>query len=112
MKRKIGAVLFVIYSIIAIAVTVLLLSFNDYRCSQIGEYTVYIANNDSFEPDFDKGSILIIEETSDKHVQIGDEIFLYKVVSSQEYEVVKAKLDNNGKKVTEKVIDLWYNHVC
>jgi len=93
MKKIIGATLFVVYSIVAIIVTVLLLSFNQYNISEIGGYTVYIANNDQLEPDFDKGSILIIEETSDKHVQIGDEIFLYKVISSQEYEVVKAKLE-------------------
>ena len=42
MKRVLGSILFVIYSIIAITVTVLLLSYNDYNCSEIGGYTVYI----------------------------------------------------------------------
>ena len=92
MKRKIGAVLFVIYSIIAITVTVLLLSFNEYNCSEIGDYTVYIVNNDALEPQYEEGSILIIKNTNDKHVQVGDEMFLYKVINSQEYEIVNAKL--------------------
>ena len=92
MKRIISAILFVIYSIIAITVTVLLLSFNDYNVSEIGDYTVYTVNNDSLEPEYDKGSILLIESTSDKHVNVGDELFLYKVINSQEFEVVTRTL--------------------
>lgn len=91
-KRVIGAILFVIYSIIAITVTVLLLSYNDYNCSELGGYTVYIVNDDALEPEYDEGSILIMESTSDKHVKIGDEIFLYKVINSREYELVSRKL--------------------
>lgn len=92
MKRKLVAVLFVIYSIIAITVTVLLLSFNEYNCSEIGGNTVYLVNNDAFEPEYEQGSILIIESTSDKHIQVGDEILLYKVYNSQEFEVISKKL--------------------
>ena len=88
MKKIVGAVLFVVYSIIAIAVTVLLLSYNEYNISEIGGYTVYIANNDALEPEYEQGSILLIEDTSDRHVKVGDEIFIYKVINSQEYEVI------------------------
>lgn len=86
MKRAIGAILFVIYSIIAITVTVLLLSYNEYNISQIGGYTVYIVKDDALEPKYPKGSILLIEETNDKHVNVGDEIFVYNVINSKEFE--------------------------
>ena len=92
MKRAIGTILFVIYAIIAILVTVLLLSYNEYNCSEIGGYTVYIVDDDSLEPEYEEGSILLIKETSDRHVQVGDEIFLYKVINSQEYEFVSRTL--------------------
>lgn len=91
-KRVISTILFIIYAIIAITVTVLLLSYNEYNISEIGDNTIYLLNNDALEPEYDQGSILIIEGTSDKHVQVGDEIFLYKVISSQEFEVVKRTL--------------------
>lgn len=97
MKRAVGTILFVIYAIIAILVTVLLLSFNEYNCSQIGGYTVYIVNDDSLEPEYEEGSILLIKETSDKHVQVGDEIFLYKVINSQEYEFVNKTLKEKAQ---------------
>lgn len=92
MRRILGGILLVVYSIIAITVTVLLLSYNEYNCSEIGGYTVCIVNDDSLEPEYKQGSILIIKATSDKNVQIGDEMFLYKVINSQEYELVNRTL--------------------
>lgn len=97
MKRAVGTILFVIYAIIAILVTVLLLSFNEYNCSQIGGYTVYIVDDDSLEPKYKEGSILLVKETNDKHVQVGDEIFLYKVINSQEYEFVNKTLKEKAQ---------------
>lgn len=97
MKRTIGAILFVIYSIIAIAVTVLMLSFNDYRCSEIGGYTVYIVRDDALEPEFKEGSILLIKSTNDKHVQVGDSLFFYKVINSEEFEFVNRTLQSKSQ---------------
>ena len=91
MKRVLGSILFVIYSIIAITVTVLLLSYNDYNCSEIGGYTVYIVKDDMLEPEYKEGSILIVKHSSDRNIKIGDEVFLYKVINSQEFEFVKRK---------------------
>ena len=100
MKKILGSILLVVYSIIAITVTVLLLSYNDYNCSEIGGYTVFIVNDDSLEPEYKQGSILLIKKTSDKNVQKGDNMFLYKVLNSQEYELVNRKLENKVQQGT------------
>ena len=109
MKRTIGAILFVIYSIIAITVTVLLLSFNEYNISEIGDYTVYIVKDDALEPKYEEGSILLIKNTNDKHVEIGDEIFYYKVLNSQEFEfrndTLQRKTQQNGNRVIYNVVE-------
>lgn len=94
MKRTLGAILFVIYSIIAIGVTVLLLSYNDYNCSEIGGYTVYIVKDDALEPEYKQGSILLVKSTSDKHFQVGDEAFFYKIINSTEFEFVSRTLES------------------
>lgn len=94
MKKVLGTILFVLYAIIAITVTVLLLSYNDYNNSQIGGYTVYIVKDDSLEPEYKQGSILLIKSTNDKNVQVGDKMFLYKVINSQEYEVIERTLES------------------
>lgn len=93
MKKVLGGILLVVYSIIAITVTVLLLSYNEYNCSEIGGYTVYIVNDDSLEPEYKQGSVLLVKHTSDKNVQSGDSMFLYRVINSQEYEFVERTLD-------------------
>lgn len=93
MKRTLGAILFVIYSIIAIGVTVLLLSFNDYNCSEIGGYTIYIVKDDALEPEYKQGSILLVKSTSDKHFEVGDEAFFYKIINSTEFELVNRTLE-------------------
>ena len=88
MKKVLGTILFVVYAIIAITVTVLLLSYNDYNNSVIGDYTVYIVTDDSLEPEYKQGSILLIKGTNDRNVQVGDQVFMYKVLNSSEYEVI------------------------
>lgn len=94
MKKVIGTILLVIYAIVAITVTILLLSYNQYNCSEIGGYTVFIVNDDSLEPDYKQGSILLIKGTKDRNVNVGDELFLYRVINSQEYELVNRKLED------------------
>jgi len=93
MRRTIGAILFVIYSIIAITVTVLILSFNEYKCSELGDYTVHIVQDDLLEPEYKQGSILIMKKTTDRNIQVGDEMFFYKVITSQEFEIVNRTLE-------------------
>ena len=108
MKKVLGGILLVVYSIIAITVTVLLLSYNDYNCSEIGGYTVYIVNDDSLEPKYKQGSILLIKGTNDKNIQVGDEMILYKVLNSQEYEVVTRTLadkQQQGRHIVYSVED-------
>ena len=93
MKRVMGAILFVVYSIIAITVTVLLLSFNEYKCSEVGGYTVFIVQDDALEPKYNEGSILLIKSTNTKHVNAGDKAFFYKVRNSQEFDFVTKTID-------------------
>ena len=106
MRKVLGTILFVVYAIIAITVTVLLLSYNEYNNSQLGGYTVYIVKDDSLEPQYKQGSILLIKSTTDKNVQVGDDLFLYRVLNSQEYEVVYKTLTEKaqqGRHVVYKI---------
>lgn len=96
MRGKLGTIFFVIYAVIAITVTVLLLSFNDYLCSEIGGYTVYIANDDTLSPDYPKGNLLLIKQTKDNNVNIGDELLLYQNISRTEYQVEKSVLEEKS----------------
>ncbi len=72
MKRIIGNVVFAIYAIIAVLVTICLLSYNDYKVSEFGNSTLIIIDSNEVEPYFKKGDIAILNK-KDK-IETGDKI--------------------------------------
>lgn len=92
MKRILGTIFFVAYAIIAIIVTVLLLSFNNYNCSEVGPFTFYIVRDDTMEPNYKLGDLLIIKSASDKNISEGDMLYFYDVINRDEYVVNYQKL--------------------
>lgn len=77
MKRVIGNIIFVIYAIIAVFVTVCLLSYNDYKISEFGSNSLIIIDNNSLEPNFYSGDLVIVNGR-DK-IEEGDNIFFYNI---------------------------------
>ena len=75
MKKTISNILFVIYAVIAIFVTVCLLSFNDYKVSEFGSKSFVLVTDNSLYPRFNKGDLVIV----DKKAQIinGRKAFFY-----------------------------------
>lgn len=63
--------------VIAIITTILLISFNDYRVSEFGEYSVFVVDNKSLEPHFKKNDIVIIKKDVEENYNIGDKVFFY-----------------------------------
>lgn len=85
MKKVLGSIAFVLYVIMVLTVTILLLSYNEYMCSEINGYTVYIVRDDMLEPNYVKGDLLLIKHVSDKNVNIGDKLYFYQNVSNNDY---------------------------
>lgn len=87
MKKVLGTIFIVIYSIIAITITILLLSYNEYMCSEINGYTLYIVKDDTLEPDFVKGDLIAIKKTDPEKIEVGDKLFIYQNITNSEYRV-------------------------
>ncbi len=103
MRSKLGNVFLFIYAIIAITVTFLLLSYNQYMCSEVGGYTLYIVKDESLEPDYVEGDLLLIKQSTDAGVEVDDKILLYQNISSSEFKIKNATLVEKvpqGKRVT------------
>lgn len=64
-----------IYLIIAIFSTICLLSLNDFRTVEFGDYTLLYIDKFSKNEFFDKGDLAIVEEAED--IKVGDKIFIY-----------------------------------
>ena len=108
MKRVLGTVFFVAYALMAILVTVLLLSFNNYNCSELGPYTFYIVRDDTMEPNYHLGDLLIIKSATDRNIKEGDMLYFYDVIKKDEYIVNYQKLmfkTQNTRHITYTVED-------
>lgn len=79
--KNIGRILFdiivCIWLVVAIFVTVCLLSYNEFKVSVFGKNTLLIIDSDEMEPEFMEGDLLIVKRNSDNKINIGDQVFYY-----------------------------------
>lgn len=112
--KKLGKIfaniLIVAYAIIAIVVTILLLSYNEYHCSVIGGYTFILVTDDELEDDgYPEGSLVLVKETKAKNINEGDYVFLYRYITTTQFEIkyaqVLAKDSSGGEYKTQYILE-------
>ena len=106
MKKVLGTIFIILYSIIAIGITILLLSYNEYMCSEINGYTIYIVKDDTLEPNFVKGDLLLVKKADRDRIKVGDKLFLYQNISSSEYKVRYGTLTGTSGYAQRTVYDI------
>ena len=85
--------LIIAYAVIAVAVTILMLSYNQYHCSVIGGHTFILVKDDELEDyGYPEGSLVIVKETKAKNINPGDKIFLYRKISNSQFEIKHAEV--------------------
>ena len=101
--KKVGRFLFSIiifaWLITAIFVTVCLLSYNQFRVTTFGKYSLIIVDSDELEPDYMEGDLLVVKRNSDNKIEVGDEVFFYNSAMNSEI------LLYHGKVQEKEVID-------
>lgn len=75
MKKALLNIIFVIYVIIAIFVTVCLLSYNQFKVTEFGDYSLVIIDSNDLEPNFNKGDLVILNK--DDEPEVGEKAFFY-----------------------------------
>lgn len=75
MKRIIWNTCVVIYAIIAIFVTICLLSYNKYKISEFKDISLVIIENRELEPEFNKGDLVIADRSY--KLEKGEKVFFY-----------------------------------
>lgn len=63
--------------IVAIFSTICLISFNEFRVSEFGDYSLFIIDNNELEPTFAKNDVVIIKKQSENSYKSGDLVFFY-----------------------------------
>lgn len=100
MKKIIVNILVIIYIIIAIFLTVLLLSYNDFKVTVIGGNSLIIIKDNDLSPEYNKGDLVIVN--SEDSVKIGQKVFYYE--SNDSKLKVKQGVIEESEQVTSKDI--------
>ena len=66
-----------VWLIIAIFVTVCLLSYNDFKVSTFGKNSLIIIDSDAMEPYFYEGDLAIVKRNSDNKIDVNDKVLFY-----------------------------------
>ncbi len=81
MKRTIGNILIIIYIVLAIAITMCLLNFNEYKITEFGDYSLIILTDDELNPEYSKGDLIIVHSTD--NIELGQNAFFYNTYDSE-----------------------------
>lgn len=84
MGKTIKRIIFGIYLVVAIIVTLLLLGYNDFKVTEFGNYTLLIIKDSSLEPEFNKGDLVIVNK--DSEILTGRKAFFYEA-NNQKMEI-------------------------
>ena len=82
-KKLIIGILITVYLVVAVFLTACLITYNDYKISIFGDKSLIIVDNKEFEPDYKKGTLLIIKKNANDDIKEGDSIFFYNHYKSQ-----------------------------
>ena len=73
----IKGVLISCWVVLAIFTTICLISYNDYKVSVFGDYSLFIVDNKELEPTFKKYDVVIVKKELSKRYQKDDHVFFY-----------------------------------
>jgi hypothetical protein len=77
-----GRTLLFLYFIVAIFLIASLLSFNEYNITVFGKTSFVVPQDDSLEPEFSRGDLLLIKRNDIADISEGDRIFFYETYSN------------------------------
>ncbi len=84
--KKVGKVLLEIvigcWFLIAIFVTVCLLSYNSFNVTTLGKSSLIIIDSDEMEPEYMEGDLVVVKRNSDSKINVGDPVFYYNAAKN------------------------------
>lgn len=97
MKKVLLNIVFGVYIIIAIFVTICLLSYNEYKVTEFGDYSLIIISDNNISENFNKGDLVIVDKKA--LINVGQKVFFYNT-SSMNVEINLGEIVNQEKITT------------
>ena len=91
-KNFIVGVIGCIFFAFAISVTILLLNFNKYGLTQFGSTTLVMISDYITSDTFKKGDLVLVKSGKLTDLELGEEIFVYRIVSNNKVLVEVGKV--------------------
>lgn len=96
-KKIIVTLIAIAFFAFAIAMTILLLYFNDYGVTQFEDKSLIIIRGNITSEKYKKGDIVVVESQDINEIQKGDEIFAYNLKEDKSVELNLGKVDQIDK---------------
>lgn len=93
-KNFISFVLFMVYFVFALVMTVLLLNYNNYGVTQFDNKSFILINDKISNDSYKKGELVIVENKKIEEYKVGEYVFTYKVGADRIPVVVVGKIGN------------------
>ncbi len=94
MKKAILNTIFVVYVVIAIFVTVCLLSYNAFKVTEFGDNSLVLITDNTLEPEYKKGDLVIVNRKSP--IITGKKAFFYNTYD-RNIEIKLGKIESMEK---------------
>lgn len=108
MKKVLTNILFAIYIVIAVLITVCLLSYNNFKTTVLGNNALVVVSDNTFGENYSKGDLLIVD--CNEEIKIGEKVFYYTVFE-QDVKLVIGEVKNVEEVTsTEKTYTLEDEH--
>lgn len=91
-KSIILNILLIIYFSFVVCMTVLLLNFNDYGITELGDTSLVIIKDEISSEIYEKGDLVFVEKKSINKLNVGDEVFTYQISTDNEVSIDLGKV--------------------
>lgn len=81
MLKSIRNFFIIAYAILAIFVTICLLSYNEFKVSEFGDYTMVIIDTSELEPEFYEGDLVLVDRS--EKIRVGEKVFFYNTYAKE-----------------------------
>lgn len=91
-KSIIVNILLLAYFSFVICMTVLLLNFNDYGITELGDNSLVIIKDEISSETYEKGDLVFVEKKNINKLNVGDEVFTYQISAESEVSIDLGKI--------------------
>lgn len=78
-KKIISSILVAAFLIFSIAMTVLVLNYNEYGVTQFGDTSIILVKEKISSEKYKKGDLVLVESKKLADIKVGDELFVYRL---------------------------------